>query len=167
MEWRALSIKGAEAISRKLGSILESWRDTPYLPGQQAKGAGGGVDCVRFVCGVVDELYGFRRAELPRLPQDRSLHDRAGAVKAMKFMRRLYEPNLPIEDGVFEPGDILVVSAPDGGPGHAMIVGAEPNTLWHSTGRFVQMTGIGFLWATYHSWKFCGGYRMQDREKWA
>lgn len=166
MIWRALSgFREAAPTQEKLQKILDSWEGTPYMPGQQMKGAG--VDCVRFVCAVLDELYGFSRVAIPELPGDIALHARDTAVAAMRYIMKLYEPNEPVLDGVLEPGDILVVAPPKGGPGHAMIAGGRENELWHSMDRRVQRTGIGFLTDKYHGWQFYGAYRALDRERWA
>ena len=125
LEWKPLP----HFAQKRLRFILEGWLDTPYREGDQVQGIG--VDCVRFVCGVLDELYGFRRA-LPRnLPSDRALHDRDGAIAAMKRLRTLYEPVQEVVDGKLEPGDIVVSGPRGGGPGHALIAGFEPFTLWH------------------------------------
>lgn len=160
--WRALSgFDGAERAQRKLEGILDSWYETPYMMGAQVKGVG--VDCVRFVCAVLDELYGFKRSPVPELPQDIAMHRRDTAIAAMKFILRLYEPNVPVEDGILEPGDVLAVAPPGGGPGHAMIVGARENEVWHSTGRRVQRTGIAL---PLNGWTVHGAYRATDRERW-
>lgn len=166
MIWRALSgFREAAIAQARLQRILEAWEGTPYVPGQQMKGAG--VDCVRFVCAVLDELYGFSRSKIEDLPGDIALHSRGTAVAAMKLIMSIYEPNMSIDDGSLEPGDILVVAPPAGGPGHAMIVGGRENELWHSTQHRVQMTGIGFITAAYHGWRLFGAYRACDRERWA
>lgn len=165
MIWRALSgFREAARAQARLERILDSWEGTPYVPGQQMKGAG--VDCVRFVCAVLDELYGFARVPLPELPGDISLHARETAIAAMRFIMKIYEPNEQVMDGHLEPGDILVVAPPNGGPGHAMIVGARENEVWHSTDRRVQMTGIGTLDNGMNGWRFYAAYRATDRERW-
>lgn len=166
MIWGDISgFRHAAFAQARLERILDSWEGTAYVPGQQMKGAG--VDCVRFVCAVLDELYGFKRVPLPELPADLALHQRNTAIAAMRYIIGLYEPNVSVEDGRLEPGDILVVAQKGGGPGHAMIVGARKNELWHSNSRRVQMTGIGFLGEEGHGYKLYGVYRLLDRERWA
>lgn len=125
----------------RLRLALESWLGTPYREGDQMQGIG--VDCVRFVCGVLDEMYGYQR-ELPRnLPSDRALHDREGAIAAMHRLLTLY-PADEILDKAVEPGDILVWSPSGGGPGHAMIAGPDPSILWHvEPSAGVCYTGFG------------------------
>lgn len=126
LDWQHLSVP---IVEKRLRFALQGWEGTPYREGDQMQGIG--VDCVRFVCGVLDEMYGYRR-ELPRnLPSDRALHDRDGAIAAMKQLRRLYEPVTEVTDGKVEPGDIVVSGPRGGGPGHALIAGFDPFTLWH------------------------------------
>ena len=52
-------------------------------------------------------------------------------MRAMIQIKRLYPHCKVLRNQGLEPGDLLVVGPPGGGPGHAMIVGWEPNTLWH------------------------------------
>lgn len=166
MIWREMSgFRDAAMAQARLERILDSWDGTPYAIGQQMKGAG--VDCVRFVAAVLDELYGYKRLPVQDLPHDVALHQRETAIAAMRLIMKLYEPNEPVLDEILEPGDILVMAPPKGGPGHAMIVGARENEIWHSTGKRVQMTGIGFFDAGHTGWKLFGAYRALDRERWA
>ena len=63
--WRPLQgFPEATAAQDRLQDVLRGWEGTPYRAGAQAKGRDGGVDCVRFVCGVLDELYGERRSAI-------------------------------------------------------------------------------------------------------
>lgn len=168
VSWRPLQgFDGASLSQERLGVVLESWLETPYRPGGRQRGPHGGVDCVRFVCEVLDELYGVPRSNLPTLPNDYAMHQRAGAVAAMRFILRLYEPNEPVNDGALEPGDVVVAAQLGGGPGHALIVGARPNEIWHAIGRRVQKTGIGILSGDYSEWKFVAAYRVSDKARWA
>jgi hypothetical protein len=80
--------------------------------------------------------------ELPHIPKDISLHDRKGAMKAMRLLRRTYMPNIIVQDGTVEPGDIVVVGPWTGGPGHALIGGSESNTLWHVNSHMVDRSGL-------------------------
>ncbi len=157
-----LSIATCEAIERKLNKELDEWLDTPYLAGSSAKGPQGGVDCIRFVCSVLDAMYGYQREPLDRLPGDVAMHDPARARAALRKMLRNYEPNIRVDDGTIEPGDILVVSPERGGPSHAKIVSATPNKIYHATTNGIRFTGIlervGSPWAVY---------RVLDKEKWA
>lgn len=129
-----------------IDAILKSWRGTPYGSGQQVRGPQGAVDCVRFGAGVLDDLYGHCR-ELPRnLALDSAVHSREAAETQVRAILRLY-PELefvaPGEDGLFtvEPGDAIVVGPEHGGPGHLMMVGARPNTLWEAIKPEVSEVG--------------------------
>lgn len=127
--------------TERLEAILAGWAGTPYMAGQAQRGVG--VDCVRFVCAVLDELQGVVR-EVATLPSDAAMHTRRGAIGVMRTIRKRFAPNDPVRDGSLEPGDVIVVGPSDGGPGHAMIVGTRKNELWHSTGRNVHRSGLAF-----------------------
>lgn len=133
-----------DAALDRMRRILGEWENTPYRPGQQVKEAG--VDCVRFVCAVLDELYGIRRdiKAILNLPQDVALHDRAGAFSAMRAIKELYGHD-DVEGLLVQPGDVFVVGAATGGPGHAIIVGPDENTLWQAGSRSVHRTGLAFV----------------------
>lgn len=139
--------------------VLDSWVGTPYVLGSAAKKQG--VDCVRFVCSVLDEMYGTRRIPENRLPSDLSLHDKIGALSAMKQIISAYKPNQHVEDFIWEPGDIVVVGAPNAGPGHAMIVSCRKNVLYHATNQGIVTTGITFPVGTS-----LDVFRLLDKEKW-
>lgn len=128
------------------------------MAGQQLKGVG--VDCIRFGTGFADEMYGYKRIDTPRLPQDMMLHDKKTAMRAMRFIRRLYMPNIIVTDGTIEPGDWLIVGELGGGPGHLMVAGSKPNTLWHALKPGVTQTGMSFFGDIIRI------YRAADKEKW-
>lgn len=163
--WRPISDPGiseaeAESIRVRFGESLESWRGTPYMAGSRCKGRLGGVDCVRLVTGVLDELYGFERVAPDLLPQDAAMHDRDGAFRVMRALRRLYAPNRIVTDFSIEPGDMVVTGDLGAGPGHGMIVGHRPNEVWEATGSGVHRTGAGMLRAVHRV------YRQGDRRLW-
>lgn len=134
-----------------LDTILEAWSGTPYRLGSQRKGLG--VDCVRFVSAVMDELhFGEIRGDHSYLPPDRALHDPQSAWLAMRKVIRRYGdvdflPYLPDEEGPLRvsPGDALITGPAGGGPGHCMIVGNRPY-LWHSLLNY----GVCFTGAAFH-----------------
>ncbi len=164
--WEGLpaELDAGGAVTAKLERILGTWEGTPYMEGCQAVGSGGGVDCVRFVSGVLDALYGFQRVPIDRLPQDMALHRPESARAAMRQILRIYEPNVEVKDGRAQPGDVVIVGEAQGGPGHALIVGTRKNTLWHATQSIgVHFTGFGQYArvAVVHA-----VFRMADREQW-
>ncbi len=122
-----------------LDDALKRWEGTPYRADQQSPGSG--VDCVRFVCGVLDELFGLE-TDARTLPQDVALHQPRMARAAMKRIMSLYSPFETVSGLYLVGGDVLVVGERDGGPGHVMIVGSEPWTIWHATRPCVQKTGF-------------------------
>lgn len=127
-----------------LNKVLWSWDGTPWRGGQQCRGRTGGVDCVHFIVGVLDELHRLDLPPIKRLPQDLSLHDRAGAMRvAMEIVRRY--PNRAIEDGSIEPGDVLITRwQKEAGPGHVLIASCRPAELWHACNPVgVVRTSIG------------------------
>jgi hypothetical protein len=136
VSWRTL--ESGQALAR-LAAVLAPWEGTPYAPGQQCRGVG--VDCVRFVIAVLDELTGKQTA-IRTLPPDSSVHNPAAARERMELISQAYAPYLEVTDGVVEPGDILVTGPLHGGPGHVMIVGNQRNVLWHATAPRVQKTGF-------------------------
>lgn len=140
MNWQNIAgIPESQAISiaARIHSVLSSWLKTPYSESGSKKGAG--INCVRWVCAVADELYGYSRGPLENLPVDRCLHDPHGARNVMRSIRRRYMPlsNLAPDDAL-EPGDILVVGPAKGGPGHAMMVGGIEGHVWHC----IRDTGV-------------------------
>lgn len=147
----------------RVTQVCESWLGTRYGKGQQVKGRL--VDCIRFLAGTMDELYGFVRERFERLPADMSLHDRDGAIAAMRRFLRLYEPNAavpPEPDGTYlvESGDALIVGPSSGGPGHAMIAGGRQSELWHVEECGVVRTGRGIQGELH------GIFRVLDKERW-
>lgn len=152
----------ANGIERRLEEILRDWSTTRYMSGQQSRGVH--ADCIGFVFGVVDELYGRPSPPRPVLPPDTAMHSREKALATIKTLRQLYAPNTRIEDGTIEPGDIVVTGQRAGGPGHVMIVGPYRNTLWHCVNEIgVNQTGLGFAEGAE---RIFGVYRFDDREKW-
>lgn len=150
------------AWQTELDRVLQSWAHphTPWMAGQQLKGVG--VDCVRFVVGVMDELHGVNLPAIPRLPQDMSLHDRAGAMRVARAIEERY-PHLVVGDGRLEPGDVLVRKiGAGGGPGHVMIMGVRPGEVWHAT------SGVGVVRASmaFPTDSLLHVWRPTEREHW-
>jgi cell wall-associated NlpC family hydrolase len=139
--WKALADGATQA---RLGAILRSWERTPYLPGQQCKGVG--VDCVRFVCAVLDELLG-RKTPIATLPPDTCMHNPARAAAAMERIATLYDAVDATDAAVLLPGDAVVVGPEAGGPGHCLIVGDERGQVWHANPPHVSRVGLGGIYA--------------------
>ena len=128
-----------EELNERAREILDSWEGTRYMAGVQGKQMG--VDCVRFVCGVLDELLGTQ-TPLITLPQDASFHSPDKGRKAVKEILRAFGPYEAIKD-VVRPLDILVISNGHvSGPGHAIMVGHQKNTLWQSSSSGVSWGGF-------------------------
>ena len=125
--WEPVSI----GLQEHLAEVLQSWEGTRYLAGGQGKQLG--VDCVRFVCAVMDEILG-RVTPIKALPQDVAFHQADKGRSAVREILRLYEPFEAVAPHKpLNPLDILVVGGgPEAGPGHAIIVGPRENTLWQS-----------------------------------
>jgi hypothetical protein len=162
-EWfRGTNPEAAGALDK----ALRAWEGTPYESGQRFMQRG--CDCIGGVFGVVDMVDGRDRAAFPNMPQDSSMHDRVGAIKAVRELIRRYAPLHkvePREDGVFvvEPGDLVVTGTPGGGPGHVEIVGARKNELWHALPR------VGFHkggWSLLDMQVLYAIYRLEDKERW-
>ena len=114
---------------------LEAWRGTPYESGQRF--CGRAADCIGSIFGVIDDMAGRPRATFPGMPRDAAMHDRPGAIAAVRELVRRYSPCVKVKpdaEGVFyvEPGDIITTGMPGGGPGHVEMVGAHRNELWHA-----------------------------------
>jgi hypothetical protein len=144
----------------RVRTVLETWRGTRYQAGQQARGRA--VDCVRFIAGVLDDLYGFVRERLERLPPDTSLHDPEGARAALRTFLRIYSPNVQVEGDSVESGDVVIVGPAEGGPGHALIVGGRRGELWHASSRGVVQGGYSIDDGQMH----VGTFRVTDKELW-
>jgi hypothetical protein len=147
-------------FSPRLLEILRAWEGTPYMDRQQV--CGYGVDCIRFMAAVIDELYGFARVPLPDLPRDMGMHDRRGATRAMRYIKRIYDPVQIVRDGTTQPGDVIVTGPTNGGPGHAIITGPERNTMWETSCE----NGVWRASMLFVNQKPFRVYRAKDRYKW-
>ena len=153
-----LSIEDNSKVLSRIRCILESWEGTPYVAGWGAKQAG--TDCVRFVSGVLDELY-RRDTELERLPQDASFHNKTLCQSALRKFLGRYE-HVEVENNVLQPGDIIIAGPNSGGPGHAMIAGWD--CLWHCDSSSVTRTGL--IMPNKGAYFFKKAYRGYDRKGW-
>lgn len=157
-------------VVRALEDALEAWRGTPYESGQRF--IQRGADCIGSLFGVIDDMDGRQRATFPGMPHDAAMHDRAGAIAAVRELVRRYSPCVKVEaqkdeDGApvyyVEPGDIIVTGMPGGGPGHVELVGPHRNELWHAlpVSGFHQ-GGWSFLEEQY----LYAIYRIEDKHRW-
>lgn len=153
-------------VAGDLGSVLNRWAGTRYESGQSY--CQRGADCTGSVFGVIDELDGRARMRPAGFPHDASLHDRPGAIVAVREIVRRYSPCHKIEadtDRKFhvEPGDIVVTGSPGGGPGHVEIVGANRNELWHSLPQSGFHQGG---WSFFDTQVLYAIYRIEDKSRW-
>lgn len=146
-------------VEARIGRILKSWEGTRHVAGCQLKK--GGVDCVRFVSGVLDELYGIK-TELARLPQDAAYHAKDTCFAALRAFMELYKYT-EVENGILQPGDIVVAGPIGGGPGHALVAGLD--CLWHCTSMGVARTGLDLSQSSGQFLKKI--LRGSNRERWA
>lgn len=157
-----LSEKENQKILQRMHLILESWKDTPYVTGQQIRQKA--VDCIRFVTAFYDELYRKNiPTEAPRVSPGFNIHNMSSAMKVMRKVLKQYPNHEIVKENALEPGDLILVGPISGGPGHPMIVGPQKNTIWHCAKPRVVMTGWGLL---ENEMKIFRILRAKDREKW-
>lgn len=155
------------ALAAAVHAAILRWEGTRYMSGQQVRGSH--ADCIRFACGVLDDLYGWRR-ELPRnLALDTATHAPDEAWAQLRRLLEVYPEAEALHRDTMgywhvEPGDVVVVGSRNGGPGHLVVVGARPNTCWESPrpGCAVREIGVG-LHPKLH---VKHAFRMSDRESW-
>lgn len=159
LTWSPLDIPNGLLVEARLQGLLQSWERTPYAAGQQVPRAG--VDCIRFVTAILDGLNQFQGSPLDVVPSDAAMHSREGAVRTIWSFCRAY--GLKSHSGPeTQPGDVVLVAFRGGGPGHAMIVGPKPNTLWHVSTRGVCRCG----WSLPAGMHYSSVFRQTDRKKW-
>lgn len=151
----------SSAIERRLARILGEWERTPYDMKFAQKGVG--VYCSAFVCRVLDELYRCEPTPLPKIPNDIGFHCREGAVAGLRWFLRQYPACTRLTSDMVQPGDVIVIGPHGGGPGHAMIVGPQENTIWQTTG----LSGVHYTgFALPEIYQFHAAFRFMDREVW-
>lgn len=147
---RKLTWKPAEryATGRPMERLQESidrWIGTPYMENQKARGPGGGVDCVRFVEGVLEDLYDLKIT--PRrilVAQDASVHDRRSVTQVAQELARRYPHQVQRRD-IVHPGDVVICKVGKG-PGHSVIIGPKPYHCYQALPTAgVQQGGVGSL----------------------
>jgi len=133
------------AVERRILIVCESWKGTPYMTGQQARGIG--VDCVQFIGAILDALYRRpARTLIPRLPPNAGLHSEESGLRTAMAIRKGFE-SAEVDDGSIEPGDVLVTrgtmdTRAHAYLGHVLLAGVLPGTAIHST------QGVGVSWTS-------------------
>lgn len=134
-----------ESALARLDAVQKSWLGTPYMEGQSVKGAG--VDCIRLVTSILDELYGLTgTSELPVTPRDLGQHS-DGWLRLAKYALQTY----PLEQeshNTIQPGDVILTrgsknSKPDS-VSHIAMAGRSGSVI-HATSPRVGMTAIAGL----------------------
>lgn len=134
LTWEPLNIGDTEGSIRswkRLHRILKSWENTGYAAGQGHRGVG--TDCVRSVVLILGEWCRHETPDIATLPPDASLHCRVSAIESMRAIIRSLPSSQRVLSRRTQPGDVLIVGPAAGGPGHAIIVGPEKNTLWQTS----------------------------------
>ena len=135
------------AMLDALGAAVKEWRGTPYAAGCCSPGPGGGVDCVRFVDAVLQQLHQTVLPPLPRFAQDAAFHnprtvaDMIGILEARypRYRRRRWTGVLP--------SDIVLV-AYERWENHIGIAGVNPLQIWHATSVGVACTSLDAIKST-------------------
>lgn len=142
----------------RIAEVLNSWLNTPYELFRCEKGKG--VDCVRHVAAVIDEMFGYARCPMHKLPPDAAFHAPRKASAAMRKFMTLYKPFEKISPaGPFESGDILVVApTPTAGPGHAVIATPWPGCFQETGTLSVVRSGLQAIRRVH------AAFRVQGRE---
>ena len=147
--WSPLDIKplDSERSQARLARVLRSWDNTPYAAGQGHRGVG--TDCVRSVVLILCEWARKQAPDIDTLPPDAALHSRESAIVSMRAIMEALSESCVVQGCTVMPGDVIVVGSHKGGPGHAIIVGAEQNTLWQSTpaGAFATIARTAGIWS--------------------
>ena len=162
--WRAWP---DDLVAQRIDRVLRSWDETPYMLGQCAKGVG--VDCIRYVCAVLNELYGRDNFDFEHLPGDSDMFNREGAERVLRKVIRMYPATqiLGITDESWvEPGDVIITAKPGCGPGHSIFVGNHPRTLWHAIDGGVQEIDIDEVGGGHPKFTPYRIMRMSDKETW-
>lgn len=132
-----------------------AWEGTKYSFNRRRRQVA--VDCVHFVSGVLDELFGIEASRsLQSLLPDACVHDRKTVLVMLRLWLIAY-PHERVRDGSVEAGDVLFFrpTLAKSTVSHVAIAGSE-GKLWHATPPRVCFTGLGALpnlshLATYRS----------------
>lgn len=155
--------KDAKQASKLRSVVLEelhSWLGTKYSVGQCCKGVA--ADCTRFVFGVIDNLYRYRRFPVQEVPGDIIYHNKERVLVALNKIMAAYRHDFDYysDPKNVETGDLLIIEK-DGIPFHSMIVGVPKEPLWECAGGGVSFTGIPLEYD-----KKIRLYRAKNKERW-
>lgn len=149
------------AFYPRLQEILDRWEGTPYMDGQRM--CGQGVDCVRLVEAILEELFDFEDDfTVERVAQDSACHDERTVTRVMNQLQRRYPHTFDTSDEV-QPGDIVIINQGKG-PGHCAIVGTRVNIVYHAIpfGSGVAYSGIGYM----NHEQVAHTIHVQEKHKW-
>lgn len=158
-------VRTSKSVGDRLIQVVSMWDKTPYQPGQRAKKIG--VDCVRFVSCVLDELYNVEvPTSVPRMQVDAALHSMAVSSKVIRLLRKSWEGSDVVRDGTIQPGDVIVTRAESGNsparPAHVMIALVEPFTAAHA------IPGVGVVVGSVQNTRgIVRVYRLRGKASWA
>jgi hypothetical protein len=134
-------VEGSPLHAYALKLALDRWYGTPYNASCIEQKIG--VYCTAFVVRVLDEVLGREETRMPEeIPHDASFHCPETARAGLRWFLRAFPQHERVEDGRVRPGDVLVTGPLCGGPGHALIVGPQPGTMWQATACGVHFTGL-------------------------
>ena len=145
-------------------AILWRWRGTPYRVNRCREQSG--VDCVRFVVAVLEELYRGEFGEMDKVPHDISFHDPEGARASMRNLIRQLRERMgcwaeDVTAGLtVQAGDVVVVGPEHGGPGHLMIVGMGKRIFHSVWNAEVCPTGLTLRYPLHRI------FRPAEQERW-
>lgn len=123
-------VRKPEPWYQRYEDILRSWEGTPWVAGQCVRGKC--TDCVRFVIAVLDEMYVIKAPLIPRKNQQFSYHNREAAFELAHMIATRYPSEVIKDSKDIMPADVVVVrNSEEGGPGHVLLAGVMPFSLWH------------------------------------
>lgn len=142
LKWAPMNVPSKS--EKALEEELSLWLGTPYMEGNQCRGAG--VDCVRFVEAVLWKLYYGRypteQEQVRKLAQDAAIGDRRSTTEVARELCRRFPHDIARGKTVaVRPGDVIIVK--EGvGPGHTGIVSTRPNVAIHAIAPEVSSVSL-------------------------
>lgn len=146
----------------RVEAVCSSWVGTSYGHNRRTKGVR--VDCVHFVAGVLDELFGAPRSSgLNSLMPDACVHDQEAVIDMLRVWLRLYRHHR-VRDGSLEAGDVVFLrpALARSSVSHVLIAG-DCSKLWHST------SGPGVCFSGYvppEGLQLRAVFRSAEKSKW-